>query len=88
MFNDNVGEMPLDIFADYVSDILGEEWYWEYLVFAVNGHYHYGKGNGYYESYARLYGDGAGVTYLHDSSMAGHGYGQGNKIGHGWMSYD
>jgi hypothetical protein len=27
----NVGEMPLDIFSDYVSDILGEDWSWEYF---------------------------------------------------------
>lgn len=33
----NVGDMPLDIFADYVSDILGEEWSWEYLALVING---------------------------------------------------
>jgi hypothetical protein len=85
--NDNVGEMPLEIFGDYVSDTLGQEWHWEYFVFMANGHFSK-KGSGNYESKARLYGDGAGVTYWHDSSVAGDGYGQGNKIGHGWMSYE
>jgi hypothetical protein len=36
MFNTNVGDMPLDIFADYISDILDEEWCWEYLQFTIN----------------------------------------------------
>lgn len=34
--NTNVGEMPLDIFSDYISDILEEEWTWEYLVPLLN----------------------------------------------------
>jgi hypothetical protein len=34
--NTNVGEMPLDIFSDYISDILGEEWTWEYLILILN----------------------------------------------------
>jgi hypothetical protein len=36
MFNINVGDMPLDIFSDYISDILGQEWSWEYLNVALN----------------------------------------------------
>jgi hypothetical protein len=36
--NDNVGEMPLDIFSDYVSDVLGEEWFLEYLIPILNYH--------------------------------------------------
>lgn len=32
----NVGEMPLDIFADYISDTLGEEWSWIHLTLNVN----------------------------------------------------
>lgn len=86
--NDNVGEMPLDIFSDYISDMLGEEWCWLYFIPVINGHHHYGKGNGNYESNARFYGDGAGITYWYDSAVEGDGYGQGNKIGHGWMSYE
>jgi hypothetical protein len=38
MINLNVGEMPLDIFADYISDILGQEWSWEYLLFSPDGY--------------------------------------------------
>jgi len=34
MINTNVGDMPIEIFGDYVSDTLGEEWSWEYLVFS------------------------------------------------------
>jgi hypothetical protein len=55
--NDNVGEMPLYIFADYVSDILGEEWSWEYFTLIVNDqgynlqytsiHRGFGWGHGY-----------------------------------------
>jgi hypothetical protein len=29
--NDNVGEMPLDIFGDYVSDCLSMDFTWEYM---------------------------------------------------------
>jgi hypothetical protein len=36
--NTNVGDMPLDIFTDYISDTLGEEWSWEYLAIIVNYH--------------------------------------------------
>jgi hypothetical protein len=36
VFNTNVGDMPLDIFSDYISDTLGEEWSWEYLSVALN----------------------------------------------------
>jgi hypothetical protein len=35
--NLNVGNMPLDIFGDYVSDILGVEYNWIYLVPITNG---------------------------------------------------
>jgi len=33
---DNVGEMPLEIFGDYLTDILNEEWSWEYLALTFN----------------------------------------------------
>jgi len=32
--------MPIEIFGDYISDTLGEEFSWEYLVFAINGFGH------------------------------------------------
>jgi hypothetical protein len=34
---DNVGDMPLDIFGDYLTDILDQEWSWEYLISIFNG---------------------------------------------------
>jgi hypothetical protein len=34
---DNVGDMPLDIYSDYVSDTLGEEWSWIYFTPVFNG---------------------------------------------------
>jgi len=30
--NDNVGDMPIEIFGDYISDMLGEDWSWEYII--------------------------------------------------------
>jgi hypothetical protein len=36
--NTNVGDMPLDIFSDYVSDCLGEDWSWEYIIPILNGY--------------------------------------------------
>jgi hypothetical protein len=51
--NTNVGDMPLDIFCDYVSDILGEEWSWEYFGLILNWHdqlkNNYGNGMRMYE---------------------------------------
>jgi hypothetical protein len=38
--NTNVGDMPLDIFSDYVSDTLGEDWCWEYFGLIVNNYGH------------------------------------------------
>lgn len=75
--NTNVGDMPLDIFSDYVSDALEQEWRWEYLVpaFAIRDReiMHLDRGGGYcyhfiYETakgdgflYKR--GDGSGYEY-------------------------
>jgi hypothetical protein len=83
MINTNVGDMPLDIFSDYISDILDEEWYWQYIVFAVNdGGYRrgngYGSGIGYRHGigYEYGYGYGSGFGYVN-------GYGHGSGIGYG-----
>lgn len=35
--NLNVGDMPLDIFGDYVSELLESEFSWEYLGVILNG---------------------------------------------------
>lgn len=34
--NNNVGDMPIDIYCDYIQDIIGEEWTWWMLVPAIN----------------------------------------------------
>jgi hypothetical protein len=75
--NTNVGEMPLDIFSDYVSDILGEEWNWEYLAFAMNGC----EGN-YYEN---TWGYGRGVG---QGSGDGSTYNYGNGLTEGYIVYN
>jgi hypothetical protein len=36
MLNTNVGDMPLDIFCDYISDILGQEWQLEHIAMIIN----------------------------------------------------
>jgi len=35
--NTNVGDMPIEIFGDYVSDFFDIEYSWEYLIPIVNG---------------------------------------------------
>jgi hypothetical protein len=86
--NTNVGEMPLDIFSDYISDILGEDWSWEYFGLIVNGfgtegrpyqqfHYQFGVG-GNYDTFINAYGIGVGtycrVFHIND------GYGDGSNV--------
>lgn len=36
MLNTNVGDMPLDIYSDYVGDSLGIDFFWEYIVPVFN----------------------------------------------------
>lgn len=36
MFNTNVGDMPLDIFSDYILDTINQEWDWIYLLPILN----------------------------------------------------
>jgi hypothetical protein len=49
MLNTNVGDMPLDIFSDYVSDILDQEWCWEYflVIYGRDGYNSHGRGWGH-----------------------------------------
>jgi hypothetical protein len=67
---DNVGEMPLDIFSDYINDILNQEWSWEYLIciygFGTSevGSYRRELGNGYSYWYGSENGFGSGVLNL------------------------
>jgi hypothetical protein len=70
----NVGEMPLDIFSDYISDILDEEWSWEYLVIVT-----------YSFTHCILESEmGCGTRYT-EKSCAGrfYGYGTGRGESHG-----
>ena len=48
--NTNVGDMPLDVFSDYIQDSQGYEFPWEFLQFTLNGNEQLNeddKGNGY-----------------------------------------
>lgn len=72
--NTNVGDMPLDIFSDYVSDTLGEDWCWEYFL-ALNWNY-------IWDWWTRT-GDGKVI----DGTGYGYGEGEGHGysgIGKGW----
>jgi len=88
--NDNVGDMPPEIFADYVSDMLGEEWSWEYLVLSFNNHgnhvgtspeffYNCDKVTGYGNT---LFG-GSGTSYGTMLYDCGAGFWQGYNEGYG-----
>jgi hypothetical protein len=81
--NDNVGEMPLDIFSDYISDILGEEWNWQYLILAINetddGCGQQGNGDGVVYDYHRMNNLAYGYGYI-----SGDGFGYGLVSGAGF----
>jgi hypothetical protein len=70
--NTNVGDMPLEIFSDYVSDYLDVDFPWEYLVVVSNG---------------AGYEDGAGDIpashFRFKNSLKGNGRGYGRDIGYG-----
>jgi len=71
--NTNVGDMPIEIFGDYISDCLGMDWSWEYIIPAFNnsGYWYgsiYGFGMGYkYGSTFYLDGISTLITYGHGS---------------------
>lgn len=70
--NLNVGDMPLDIFADYVSDILEQEWTWEYFITILNScntsmlNNEGCGGLGYMPSIENDAGDGYSYDYAND----------------------
>jgi hypothetical protein len=84
MLNTNVGDMPLDIFADYTSDTLEQEWSWEYLACLVNDaqmalFYEYGNST---FSHSWYYGNGVIYGY-HDWLNNGYNeIAQGNGVGY------
>jgi hypothetical protein len=75
--NTNVGDMPLDIFSDYISDILGEDWNWEYLALVING----SEGN--YNESTLGHGRGLGEGFGGD----GYTYNYGNGLIEGYIFY-
>jgi len=83
----NVGDMPIEIFGDYISDCLDEEWNWVYLFHADNG-YNFGFSRGCLDSlrgYAKVIGPpdkmfGDGCLYSGQSNV---GYGHGCANGDG-----
>lgn len=97
--NTNVGDMPLDIFSDYLTDTLDQEWHWEYLALAINGQgysnniEHEIHGCGFQtidHTYEVLsYGDGAGTPYgvsllcYNESVDRYYGDGESNSFGNG-----
>lgn len=82
--NTNVGDMPLEIFGDYVSDYLDIEFYWQYMfVFNEQGDNNgdslgqgWGNGNGlenYGTGTTNIYGDAFGngsSSYHHHNGNA------------------
>lgn len=86
----NVGDMPLDIFCDYVSEILGEEWSWEYIVpilndYGCNYRIPYGHGRtctGTLGIDVRLYSGCLGAMG-HGYRIGRHNNGQGFELGAG-----
>jgi hypothetical protein len=99
MLDTNVGDMPLDIFADYISDTLDQEWHWEYLALTVNGQGHSTdnedevSGGGYYTMDYTLevvsYGDGPNssmgisLSCYNDTVDRYYGDGEVSDIGNG-----
>jgi hypothetical protein len=93
--NTNVGEMPLDIFSDYVSDILGGDWSWEYLVpllnwqgYVIRVAFHhglwYGNGCGFNNAENGL--GWSGVCYLYGNGLMKYPMdsGDGTYVGNGY----
>jgi hypothetical protein len=79
--------MPLDIFCDYVSDALGEEWNWEYFALIINEHGYnvgtegYGRGTSYMSYKNKAIGNGNGYGYIENYGQI---YGRENGIGEGY----
>jgi hypothetical protein len=89
----NVGEMPIDIFSDYVSDTLGQEWSWEYIIPILNGISQlndYGDGldmneetlgNGdYYEYVTIFFGNAKGNGGQDGNHLYGFAHGGGDSV--------
>jgi len=64
--NDNVGEMPIEIFGDYVSDCLDIEFPWEYLALVSNGDPHHGIASGDNDTVHDIKGNGEDFQYANE----------------------
>jgi len=76
--NDNVGDMPIEIFGDYVSDMLDEEWNWIYCIPPLDEDYTY-------------FDYGHGYNIVLDTEIVGFGHGVGwgaFDYGIGWAYTD
>lgn len=77
--NDNVGEMPLEIFGDYTSDMTEQEWSWEYFFLPCNGGgYHFGSS----DEFTACYRNARATTGFEDSFGYGrevYAYGSGGS---------
>lgn len=97
--NLDIGDMPIDIFCDYISDILEEYWSWEYLlVNTYSFHSQFTENNGDGDQnmngeYNDDTGNGGGIGIMNFGSGHGFGYeynqGHGNNRdrGHGSLNY-
>lgn len=94
MINTNVGDMPLDIFSDYLSDTLNEEWYWQYLIALPNdgnslGCHDFWTGNGFYyntEGHGFVYGY-VDINDETEEKAQGDGNGEGTNENNLYYSY-
>jgi hypothetical protein len=91
--NTNVGDMPLDIFCDYILDVLNEEWIWEYFLtfnfVATPVNWNFGNSSLFKGIISRNFGDGSDYDYTTWSGTA-HGdpfqnYGTGAAQGSGFF---
>jgi hypothetical protein len=88
MLNTNVGDMPLDIFCDYISDILGQEWNWQYLIPIDSDNvpmrymrFYYGKG--YMLISSPTHGDGYKISETYGDGNNSYGSLHGDAKGFG-----
>jgi len=81
--NTNVGDMPIEIFGDYISDCLDMDFPWEYLAAITNddAYYHNPDRRGcgtFYE----MNGNGYAYNYTSETYSIGTGYGSSQD----WMT--
>lgn len=89
--NDNVGDMPLDIFCDYVSDCLGEEWFLGHFLCMLDFHHEVLINFSGHNMVGQGLGNGHRYGYVNRFEWTfGTGYGNidsGAKLGCGFYDY-